>query len=449
MDVAAAFEGFSGVLVDPDHPAYDATRRLHNGRIDKRPALIARCLGTADVVAAVNAGRENGLELSIRGGGHNVAGKAVTDGGLMIDLSLMKGIHVDPVRRTARAQGGVAWGELNRETQLHGLAVTGGIVSTTGIAGLTLGGGFGFLQSRFGLATDNLLSVELVGADGRVLTCSETENADLFWGIRGAGANFGVTTSFEFQLHEVGPTVTAGLVIHPFEAAAAFLRFVRDFATGVSDDLGLFAAVLHAPDGSGTPICAVVLCHIGTAEAARRELESLLEFGAPLDAPVGPMPYTVANTLADGGFPKGALNYWKSAFLSELSDEAIDTMVECFADCPSPLTALGFEVFRGAVTRVPVDAMAVPHREPGYNLIVPSIWLDPATTDDNIAWTREAFAAMQPYTAARRYVNYMADDEGDLVRTAYGPNYERLVELKTRYDPTNLFRLNQNIPPRT
>jgi FAD/FMN-containing dehydrogenase len=450
QDLIAALEGFSGQLLGPDDAGYDEARRIHNGLVDKRPALVARCVGTADVVAAVNLARDQGLEVSVRGGGHNVAGKAVTDGGVMVDLSLMKGLHVDPADRTVRAQGGVIWSELNRETQLHGLAVTGGVVSTTGIAGLTLGGGFGWTMGKFGLSTDNLISAEVVTADGRVLTASDTQNPDLFWALRGGGGNFGVVTSFEYRLHPVGPIVMGGLVIHPVEAARDFLKFMREYTSGVSDDLGLFVALVHAPDGSATPLCAVVVCHIGAEDDARRELEPLLSWGSPLDVSVGPMPYTVANTLVDAGYPAGALNYWKSAFLAGLPDGAVDVMVDSFSVCPSPMTAMGFEVFHGAVTRVPVDAMAVPHREPGYNLVITSVWLEPTASEENIAWTRSTFEAMRPFTAARQYVNYQgADESGEgQVRLAYGPNYERLVDLKSKYDPENLFRLNQNIPPR-
>jgi FAD/FMN-containing dehydrogenase len=449
-DLIAALEGFSGQLIGPGDVAYEEARRVHNGLVDKRPALIARCLGAADVAAAVNLARDQGLEVSVRGGGHNVAGKAVTDGGLMVDLSLMKGMRVDPASRTARAQAGVTWGELNRETQLHGLAVTGGVVSTTGIAGLTLGGGFGWTMGRFGLSTDNLISAEVVTADGRVLTASDTENPDLFWALRGGGGNFGVVTSFEYRLHPVGPTVTGGLVIHPFDAARDFLRFIREYTSGISDDLGLFVALVHAPDGSAAPLCATVACHIGAEGEAQRELEPLLSWGSPLDVSVGPIPYAVANTLVDAGYPAGALNYWKSAFLRGLPDKAVDAMVDSFALCPSPMTAMGFEVFHGAVTRVSVDAMAVPHREPGFNLVITSVWLEPAASEENIAWTRSTFEAMRPFTVARQYVNYQGADESgeDQVRLAYGPNYERLVELKTKYDPENLFQLNQNIPPR-
>jgi FAD/FMN-containing dehydrogenase len=449
-DALESLQGFSGQLLRPEDEGYEEARHIHNGLIDKRPALIARCLGVADVVAAVNLARDHGFELSVRGGGHNVAGRAVTDGGVMVDLSLMRGIHVDPAACTARAQGGVTWAELNRETQLHGLAVTGGVVSTTGIAGLTLGGGLGWTMARYGLSTDNLLSAEVVTADGRVLTASETENPDLFWGLRGGGGNFGVVTSFEYRVHPVGPTVLGGAVIHPFEAAGEVLRFYGDFTAGVSDDLVVFAGLLHAPDGSGAKLSGMVVGHIGPSEQGQRELEPVLSFGSPIDAQVGPMPYSVLNTLFDDAFPRGALYYWKSAFLRELSDAAINTMVAQFAACPSPMTMMVLEPFQGEVTRVPVDAMAVPHRERSYNCVIAGTWMDPGTTDENVAWTRSAFAAMQPFLANRRYVNYMPDDEPgqDPIRAAYGPNYDRLVELKRKYDPANFFRMNQNIEPK-
>ncbi len=444
----AGLEGFSGEILRPGEAGYDEARRLFNGLIDKRPAVIARCLGEADIADAIAFAREAGLEISIRGGGHSVAGRSVTEGGMMIDLSLMKGVHVDPSARTARAQPGVNWAQLNRETQLHGLAVTGGVISTTGIAGLTLGGGIGWLMPTYGMATDNLLSARIVTADGRTLTASERENADLFWGLRGAGANFGVVSSFEFRLHEVGPTVTGGLVAHPFDAAADFLRFYRDFTAKAPDELMTFAGLGHAPDGSGTKLALVVACHIGAPEQAEKDLRPLREFGSPVLVELGPLPYTVINSLLDGGYPTGSLNYWKSGFLSGLSDEAIDELLERFAVCPSPMTAALLEQFHGEVTRVTVDATAVPHREPGYNFVVTSVWTDPAATDENVAWTKETFAAMEPFLVGRRYLNYFSEDDvgEDPVRAAYGPNYERLVELKAKYDPTNLFHLNANVP---
>lgn len=445
---AAPFAGFAGELLRPGDAGYEEARRVHNALVDKRPALIARCRGVADVVATVGAAREQGLELSIRGGGHNVSGNAVTEGGLMLDLSLMRGIHVDPARQTARAQGGVTWAELNRETQVHGLAVTGGVVSTTGIAGLTLGGGLGWTMSMYGLAADNLLSAEVVTADGSVLTASEGENEDLFWGLRGAGANFGVVASFEYRLHPLGPLVTGGIIVHPFEAAGDLIRCYRDFTADLPDDVASFLGLIHAPDGSGARLAAVLVGHFGPAEEAQRALEPLLSFGSPLDVQVGPMPYTALNAMIDDGFGPGSLNYWKSTFVKGLPDEAVDLMVERFAACPSPMSAMVIEEFHGAVTRVPVEAMAVPHREQGYNIVIPSVWADPGATDENIAWTRETFAALQPYAAGRRYVNYLGSDEDDeAVRAAFGPNYDRLAQLKRRYDPENLFRLNQNIRP--
>jgi FAD/FMN-containing dehydrogenase len=447
-DLVAGLEGFSGQLVGPDDDGYDEVRRVHNGLIDKRPALIARCLGTADVAAAVDLARERGLEVSVRGGGHNVAGRALTEGGLMIDLSLMKGIHVDPAAQTARAQGGVTWAELNRETQLHGLAVTGGVISTTGIAGLTLGGGFGWTMSKAGLAADNLISAEVVTADGSVVTASESENADLLWGLRGGGGNFGVVTWFTYRLHPVGPIVTGGLIVHPYDAAGDLLRFYRDSHTSFPDDLICFGVLLHSPEG--VKLAAFLVGHVGSLEQAEHDLAPLSEFGSPVDVQVGQMPYTVLNTLLDEGFPKGALNYWKAGFLSELSDEAIDTLVARFAVCPSPMSAIVLEPFQGAVARVPVDATAVPHRTPGINCNIASIWSDPGATDQNIEWTRGTYDTLRSHMSGLRYVNYMAEDEQgeEPAREAYGPNYDRLVELKTKYDPQNLFRLNQNIEPR-
>jgi FAD/FMN-containing dehydrogenase len=450
-DMDTGWEGFSGELLRPGDEGYEDARRIHNGMIDKHPGLIARCRGVADIVAAVGHARDREAEISICGGGHNVAGRAVTEGGVMIDLSLMRGIHVDPAGRSARAQGGVTWSELNRETQLHSLAVTGGTISTTGIAGLTLGGGLGWLMGKYGLAADNLISAEIVTADGRVLTASEAENTDLLWALRGGGGNFGVVSSFEYRLHPVGPTITGGLAIHPFSDAAAVLRFFRDFTAAVPDELGVIGALIHAPDGSGTKLAALVVCHAGSESQAQEDLAELLAFGSPLDVQIGPMPYSAVNTMLDAGFPRGALSYWKSSFLGELSDAAIDSTVAQFANCTSsPMSAVVIEHLHGAVTRVPADATAVPHRSEGYDFLVISQWMDPATTDDNVAWARDAYAAMRPFTANQlRYVNYLDEDDmrHDPARAAYGPNYDRLVQVKNAYDPDNLFRMNTNITP--
>ena len=445
----AGLEGFSGQLLGSADDGYEEARRVHNGLIDKRPALIARCRGVADVAAAIAAARSQGLEISIRGGGHNVAGTAVTDGGLLIDLSAMKGIFLDPAARTVVAEGGVLWGELNRETQLHGLAVTGGIVSSTGIAGFTLGGGIGWLMAKYGLAADNLLSAQLVTADGRVLTASEEENADLFWALRGGGGNFGVVTSFTFKLHAVGPVITGGLVAYPFPAARDVLRFYRDFVAGSSDDLLMHGVLVHAPDGSGMKLAAVTVCHIGEPEQAERDLASLRSYGEPALVQLGPMPYSVMNTILDDGYPRGALNYWKSSFVESLSDELIDTLIEAFATSPSSRTAIALEHFHGEVTRVPATATAFPHRDEGFNLLLTSVWLDPAETAANVTWTRETYDAVRPFMSDHHYANYLdTDDAGEeRARLAYGPNYERLRQVKASYDPGNVFHMNTNIPP--
>jgi FAD/FMN-containing dehydrogenase len=440
--------GFSGELLRPGDDGYDAARRVHNGMIDRRPALIARCLGTADIVDAVNYAVANGLEIAVRGGGHNVAGNAVCDGGLMLDLSLMQGVDVDPANRVARAQPGATWGRFNRETQLHGLATTGGVISTTGVAGLTLGGGLGWLMGKYGMAVDNLLGAEVVTADGRVLRAASDENADLYWAIRGGGGNFGVVSSFEFALHPVGPMVSGGIVAHPFERAGEMLRFFRDFTASLPDELTVFAGVLHAPDGSGTKIAAMIACHCGSLDEGEAAVRPLKEFGPPILDMMGPIPYSALNAALDAGFPQGALNYWKSAFIADLSDAAIDTIVDRFAACPSPMSGMLLERFHGAGTRVDPTATAFSQREPGYNFLVAAEWMDPAANATNVAWTRDAFAAMEPYLAGRRYVNYLGEGEdASAVAEAYGPNHARLRQVKTKYDPTNVFHLNQNIQP--
>ena len=437
----------SGPVVSPQQAGYEAARAIRNGLVDKRPALIVRCRTTADVVAALEFARRAGLEVSVRGGGHNVAGRAVADGGLMISLADMKDVAVDPERATATAQGGVTWSELNDATAAHGLAVTGGVVSTTGIAGYTLGGGLGWLMAKHGLAADNLLAVELVTANGEVLDVDAVSHPDLFWALRGGGGNFGVATAFTYRLHQVG-MVTGGLIAHPIEAAPELLRFYRDAVADAPDELSVFAGLVHAPDGSGAELAALVAFHAGDPEAAERELAPFKGFGSPLMVEVGAMPYPAMNTLLDAGFPAGALNYWLSSFTRGLPDALIDTAVERFATVPSAMTSILFEHFHGAVTRVGASETAVPHRDPGWNLVVPSLWTDPAQTDTNIRWTRETFAALRPHFATRRWLNYLGDDQGDeAIRAAYGPNYERLRDVKRRYDPDNVFHLNHNIAP--
>jgi FAD/FMN-containing dehydrogenase len=446
--IAELANSFAGQVLRPTDPGYEEARRVHNGLIDRRPALIARCRGLADIADAVRLGRDQGLEIAIRGGGHNVAGRATTEGGLMIDLSLMKGIHVDPKAHTARAQGGVTWGEFNRETQLHSLATTGGVVSSTGIAGLTLGGGLGWLMAKHGLALDNLLSAEVVLADGRVVTASERDHPDLFWALRGGGGNFGVVASLEYRLHPVGPIVLGGLVAWRFDAAWDVLRHFRDVTASLPDELTLVAGLVHAPDGSGEKMVAIVLCHCGTPAAGEEAVRPIRQFGTPALDAIGPMPYAQLNAMLDAKYPRGALNYWKSSFLSALSDDAIRAMIESFAACPTPMGQLLMEHVHGAVARIDVGDTAFPHRAEGYNMLVLSEWTDPHQTEACTAWAREAFAALRPYTGAGRYVNYLdADERPDAVAAAYGPNFGRLQQIKAKYDPENLFRLNQNILP--
>ena len=437
----------SGTVLTADGAGYDAARAVHNGLIDRRPAVIVRCQTREDVVAALAFARGAGLEVSVRGGGHNDAGRAVTDGGVMIDLAEMKSVSVDPERRTVTAGGGVTWAELNAVAADHGLAVTGGAISTTGIAGLTLGGGLGWLMGRHGLAADNLVAVELVSADGEVLQVDAVSHPDLFWALRGGGGNFGVATNLTYRLHPLG-MITGGLIAHPLDAAGGLLRFYRDAVAGASDDLTVFAGLVHAPDGSGAKLAALVACHAGEPEVAERELEPFKAYGSPAVVDVGRMPYPVMNTLLDAGYPKGSYNYWLSSFTRGMSDALIDTVIERFAVAPSPMSAILFEHFHGAVTRIGPTETAVPHRDPGWNLLLPTVWTDPAATDANIAWTRETYAALEPERTEGRWLNYYGDDEDPSeLDAAYGPNRGRLAEVKRRYDPDNVFHHNQNIVP--
>jgi FAD/FMN-containing dehydrogenase len=437
----------SGRVLRPADDGYDAARRVHNGLIDRAPAVIIRCRSAADVAAGVRFARAAGLDISVRGGGHNVAGRAVADDAVMIDLAEMKGTDVDADARTVRAEGGLTWAELNGATGEHGLAVTGGAISTTGIAGLTLGGGLGWLMAKHGLAADSLLAVELVNADGDVLNVTEASDPDLFWALRGGGGNFGIATTFTYRLQPL-EMVTGGLIAHPVDAAPELLRFYRDAVAGCSDDLTVFAGLVHAPDGSGAKLSALVVFHTGDAEQAEHDLEPFKTWGSPLVVEIGRMPYAVMNTLLDAGYPAGSLNYWLSSFTRGLPDGLIDTMVERFASVPSPMSAILLEHFHGAVTRVGVTDTAVPHRAEGWNLLLPSVWMDPAATDENIAWTRETHRAFGPHLEEARWLNYLGDDQdGDAVRAAYGPNYARLLELKRRYDPENVFHHNHNIVP--
>jgi FAD/FMN-containing dehydrogenase len=446
--------GLRGELICPGDAGYDEARRVFNVMIDRKPALIARCAGVSDVISAVNFARANGLLVAVRGGGHHVAGYAVCDGGLVIDLSPMKGMRIDPEARTVRAEPGLTWGELNHDLQAFGLGASGGYVSITGIAGLTLGGGFGWLERKHGLACDNLLSVDIVTADGRFLTASATQHQDLFWGVRGGGGNFGVVTSFEFQVHPVG-MVLSGLLIHPLEKAKEVVRFFREYSPTFPEELHrsvLFFSVPPAPflpsEAQGAPVVAIALCYVGDLKKGGELLRPLREFGPPLVDIVQPMPFSVAQTSADILWPAGLHNYWKSTFLTDLSDDAIDTMVDRFAGAPSPHTVVVVGETGGALSRVGEEETAFAHRRwPNYFLVT-SAWESPAQSEENIRWTREFWEEMQPFAANAIYVNFESWEGEDRVKAAYSPQtYDRLVELKNKHDPTNLFRLNLNIKP--
>jgi len=439
---------FTGRLLQPADPEWDEARRIHNGLVDKRPVLVARCLGSADIADAVRFGREHGLEIAVRGGGHNVSGRATVDGGIMIDLSLMRGTHVDRRAKRARVQGGAIWRGVNRETQQFGLAVTGGAVSSTGVAGLTLGGGLGWLMPKYGMALDNVTAVDLVTADGRVVRAAADEHPDLFWAVRGGGGNFGVAASFEFTLHEVGPMVTGGLVAHPFDKAREVLRFYRDFtAAGVPEDMLVLAALLTGPDGG--KLVGIAAGHCGPLEDGARAVAPIKQFGRPVLDVLGPIPYSQLNMMLDDSFPKGARNYWKAHFLPGFEDGAIDALVDQFARVTSPMSQMVIEHFHGAPTRVSPAETAYALRSSGYNVAIISQWMNDADDAAGIAWARGTYDALRPFMGPSRYLNYYnADDNDDAALTAaYGPNVQRLRNVKAKYDPDNVFHLNVNIKP--
>ena len=440
-------QGFRGTLIQPADAHYDVARKVFNGMIDRRPSIIARCEGVDDVERAIRFGRDAGLLVAVRGGGHGVAGHSTCDSGLVIDLSRMKGIRVDPAARTVRADPGLTWGEFDAATQAYGLATTGGEISSTGIAGLTLGGGLGWLMRKYGLVCDNLISVDLMTADGESVRANAAENADLFWGVRGGGGNFGIVTSFEYRLHTVGP-VLAGMILYPLARAPEVVRFWRDFAREAPDELTSSAAFVTAPDGS--LVLAIALCCVGSIEAAERTVAPLRAFGSPLADMVRPMSYNrELQTMLDAAFPAGRHHYWKSSLMGELSDTAIDMVVDQFSRVTSPHSAVLIEHLEGAVGRVGREETAFDGRAAPFSLGIFSSWPHGEDSDRHIRWTREFFAAMRPFVAEGVYVNYVGDDEGDQrVKAAYGRiKYDRLVALKRKYDPTNFFRLNQNIAP--
>lgn len=437
--------GFGGELIDQGHAEYQRARLVWNGMIDRRPALIARCASVADVQSALAYARAQGLQVAVRGGGHSASGLSALEGGVVIDLRLMNQVVVDPETQTARAGGGTTWGQFDAATTVHGFATTGGVISTTGIGGLTLGGGIGWLMRKHGLACDNLIAAQVVTADGQVLNASADEHPDLFWALRGGGGNFGVVTEFTFRLHPL-TELTGGQLVHPADRAGDLLRFYRQATSEASDDLTIFAGLMTSPDG--LPISAMVLAHQGNADAAEAEIAPIRAFGPPLVDMVRRVPYAAQQTMIDEGFPPGLQVYWKAHFLAGLDDAAIDTLVDHFGRITSPLSSILLEHVGGAVSRVGEDETAFSNRAAPYNLAVISRWVDPAEADRHIAWTRGLFDAMTPFSQGV-YVNYLGTgDTPDRVRSAYGAQtYDRLATIKAIYDPDNVFAATQNIQP--
>jgi FAD/FMN-containing dehydrogenase len=443
-------ESLRGQSFRPGEQGYDLARTLPNAMIDRRPAIIARCAGAGDVIACVRFAREHELLVSVRGGGHSIAGRSVCEGGLMIDLSAMKGIRVDPTRRTVRAETGLKLGEFDRETQAFGLATTQGVVPTVGMAGLTLGGGWGNLHAKYGLAIDNVIAADVVTADGRLLTANASENEDLFWGVRGGSGNFGVVTSLEFRLHELS-RVFGGAVFYPAANAKQVLRCWREFAETSPDELVTQGGSFNLPDG--TSVFGLAGCYCGAPSEGERVLKPLRTFGSPLADAFASMTYLQMQSMFEPFFPPGRFVYTKSNFLRSMSDEAVDALVRHVAKSPSPYTFAPFiEHWHGAATRIPVTDTAFPHRQYSWNFFAWSMWERASETERNKQWTRECWESLRPFLAPSAYSNYLADG-GDPAsgeesgREAYGQNYDRLVALKNKFDPTNLFRMNHNIKP--
>ncbi len=437
--------GLRGELLRPRDHGYESARKVWNGMVDKRPASIVRCAGTADVIESVRFAREHDLLVSVRGGGHNYAGKSVCHGGLMIDLSPMKGIRVDLARHTARAQAGLRLGEFDRETQAFGLATTLGVNTDTGIAGLTLGGGYGWLGGKHGLACDNVLSVDMVTADGRLVTASANEHQDLFWGVRGAGANLGIVVSFEYQLHPVGP-VLGGMVIYPLTQGRQVLSCFDEFSSTCSDEVSTAALLLTAPDGN--PAVGLAACYCGPLDHGEKLLKPLRTFAQPLADFIAPQPYVKIQTLFDEAWPPGRRYYNKSSVLRHFNEAAIETLLAYGRALPTPLSAIAFQQLHGAASRVGAGDTAFPHRYDHFSVYVHPATDDPAESEKIVRWGRECWDAIQPFVDRAVYVNALEDalDEGlHRVREAYGPNYERLAALKRKYDPTNFFTGNQNV----
>jgi FAD/FMN-containing dehydrogenase len=433
-----------GDAVRPADAGYDSARVIWNAGAQKRPGLIVRCSGVADVAASVKFARENDLLLAIRGGGHNVGGRALCDGGLVIDLSRMNAVHVDPAAKTVRVQGGARLGDIDHETHLFGLAVPTGIISRTGIGGLTLGGGLGWLIRKYGMTIDNVLSFQVVTANGEVVTASASQNPDLFWALRGGGGNFGVVTSFEFRAHPVH-TVLGGLLVHPRPAASGLLRFFRDFMQSAPDELTAYAALLHTPDGA--PVVGVIPCYCGDLAEGQRVLEPLRRFGSPALDAIQPMPFPAMQSMLDASYPDGNYNYWKSSLHRELTDEVISKVVDHGNRMTSPMSALVVEYYGGAAGRVPAADTAFPHRQAPWDVMMLAQWTDPAESDGHRAWARTAADDLSPLSAGGHILFALDQDDDAAVNSAFGANLQRLAAIKMKYDPENFFRVNQNIKP--
>ena len=447
---------FSGSLLQPGDDSYDEARLVWNGMHDRHPALIARCSTPEDVAAAVNFAREHDLVVAVRGGAHAAPGYATCDDGIVIDLSPMKEINIDPVARTARAEAGMTWGEFDLATQAHGLAVTGGRFSTTGIAGLTLGSGSGWLERKCGLTADNLLSAEIVTAAGERVTASPDENADLFWGIRGGSGNFGIVTAFEYRLHEVGPIIYGGLMMSMPERAPEILRFVSDYWPSAPDDLGGGVAFINAPPApfvpaelQHQPVVGLVICWTGSPEDGERAVAPLREVAQPVVDIVQPMPYTALQSMLDDGGPKGIRGYFKAEFMEELDDAAVEALVHHGARRAGPMAQLLIEPMGGAIGRTGEDDTALGRRDVKWCWHALAMWMEPdqETADAQTAWAKDLAEDMKPHSTDGVYLNFITDHEEERIRSTFGPKYDRLVALKDKYDPGNLFRLNQNIRP--
>jgi hypothetical protein len=436
--------GLRGEVVCPGERGYDTARAVFNGMIDRRPLAVIQSVDASDVVRCIEFARLHGLPLSVRGGGHSVAGNAVRDGAVMLDLSGMKAVRVDPKTRTVRAEPGLTLGEFDRATQAFGLATTLGVVSVTGIAGLTLGGGLGWLNGRYGLACDNLISAHVATADGQLLRADAQENEDLFWGIRGGGGNFGVVTSFEYQLHPVD-LVLAGGLSYPLGMAPLVLRFYDDFVKEAPDELSTAVSLALTP--TGEPVVSIAVCYCGPIDEGEQVLRPLRTFQSPAEDGIQPMPYALLQSARDDGFPSGRLHYWKSGWLRELTDGAIETLMQFVPHMPSPTSGVGLQRMHGAASRIAPSATAFPHRAEQYDFLILSQWTDATDSDRNVEWTRALFEAMRPHLEESVYVNNLGDEGPERVQAAYGENYPRLAALKGTYDPDNLFRANQNIDP--